>query len=392
MQIQLKKIPLAYYYFTLAVLCLSSVFHMSAMEGSEGGSMYRLLTIASLLLWSLSLFKAFISTYKLYFPVYTIIIYSLFFCWGAIPTALAPGATFSDMVYKLSMVLTPMIVLYATYNTTMNYGNSKYLLWFFVLMTLVFVFQYIRVFSKINLFASNHLICSYYTLYMLPIVLLNKSKLLRIIIVIIVTLTLFSSVKRAGVLALAAALLVYLFVNQYVKNKLKVSSILVSILLILSFGGLFFYLGSMGENENDTLLARIENMGQDSGSGRTEVWEKAAKMISRQDADKLLTGNGYNAVLSESPIQKSAHNDFLEVTFDYGVIGLVLYICAFISLGFFVLRIVMSKSQYAPSAAMLYTIYFVLSLVSHIIIYYWANIVMMTFGFIIGLERKDARG
>ncbi len=77
MQIQLKKIPLAYYYFTLAVLCLSSVFHMSAMEGSEGGGMHRLLTIVSLILWSFSLFKTFISTYKLYFPVYTITFYTV---------------------------------------------------------------------------------------------------------------------------------------------------------------------------------------------------------------------------------------------------------------------------------------------------------------------------
>ena len=152
---------------------------------------------------------------------------------------------------------------------------------------------------------------------------------------------------------------------------------------------LFVYLGSNDSNK-ENVFERFENIEKDKGSGRLEVWEITSSMIVDQDIIKLFVGNGYNTVLRDSRLQLSAHNDFLEVAYDYGLIGLFLYVCAFISLGLYIVKMILTRSKYAPSAAMLFIIYSAQSLISHIIIYYWANIIMLSFGYIIALYQVNS--
>jgi len=388
MLLSVRRLPELYFLLALAVFCLSAYFNMGAMEGVPGSSLSRPLSGLAFFVWLFSLAKLSVPGYVLHKPPTIILLVMLFCCWSAIPTTLAPSRTFFDTVLNVIMTLFPMITLYVTYNTVLNDGRSRWHSWLFVFMVFVYVFQYVNVFGYVNMFASNHLICSYYTLYMLPLVFLNKSKTVRIVMGIVVSITLFTSVKRAGVLALAASLPVYIFTNQYVNKKLKASSIVISLLLIAAIAGLFFFLGTMGE---DNIFERFENIGNDGGSGRTQVWSKAYKLIADLDFFPLLTGNGYNAVVRDSPVQLSAHNDFLEVAYDYGLIGLTLYLGVFLSIGLYVLQLLRRKSPLAPSAAMMFTLYFILSMISHIIIYYWANIVMMTYGYIMALDRRDGR-
>lgn len=102
-----------------------------------------------------------------------------------------------------------------------------------------------------------------------------------------------------------------------------------------------------------------------------------------------MVGNGYNAVLRDSRLQLSAHNDLLEVTYDYGLIGTMLYIAAFLSITFYTVKMILSRSRYAPSMVMSYTIFFIQSMVSHIIIYYWASLFMLTWGYIIARNQIE---
>jgi O-antigen ligase len=239
----------------------------------------------------------------------------------------------------------------------------------------------------VNFLETLHLVCSYYVLYILPLVLLTRSKALRITAVFLVTIILFSSLKRTGILSLALGIMVFIFVGQYVENRFKVKSFAISLILLLSLGGIFLYLDTQGD---ESVLERFETIDQDHGSFRLEVWEHTSAMISNQDLGSLLIGNGYNTVERDSRLNKSAHNDFLEVTYDYGLVGAILYLAAIVSLFFCIVRMILDKSRYAPSLAMLFVIYMVSSMISHIIIYYWGNLFMLTIGFIIGNNRKDA--
>ena len=113
-------------------------------------------------------------------------------------------------------------------------------------------------------------------------------------------------------------------------------------------------------------------------------------MISKQSTGMFLLGNGYGTVLRNSQLQLSAHNDFLEVTYDYGFVGLLLYLAAFISLSIYIIKMILERSRFAPPFVLLLVIYLILSMISHIIIYYWSNLVMLAIGYIIGKYKKDA--
>ena len=114
------------------------------------------------------------------------------------------------------------------------------------------------------------------------------------------------------------------------------------------------------------------------------------KMISEVSMASLLVGEGYNAVLANSPLSFSAHNDFLEILYDYGIIGFVIYLFAIASVIWYALKMVLQKSPYAPNMVMMLVIYLILSLISHIAIYFWMSIVMLTFAYLIGNYERDA--
>ena len=186
---------------------------------------------------------------------------------------------------------------------------------------------------------------------------------------------------------LVLALLTYIFSWMYVSKRLKVTTVVFGLIGLVAFGFMVYLVGSSDENNN--VFERFENLGDDNGSNRVLVWQTTAAMIEKSSIDGYLTGHGFNTVQSNSPIGLSAHNDFLEVTYDYGLIGIVLYVFAIIVTLFYLLKLLWAKSEYAPPLAMLMVLYLSLSMMSHIIIYFFANIVMLTIGYIAGNYERE---
>jgi len=386
MKVSVSFIVRIFFLTALFVLAVGGCYNMRAMEGADEGNIGYLFIIFVYLVWMSSVLKTFLPNYVVYKPATPIILYAVFILWTIFPTMMSGQ---ENMVYNLIFITLPGLVLISTYNTVLNYGYHKWHLALFCLMLGMFTVQYVMVFNFINIFDddSGHLAVSYYTLYMLPLVFLCKSKTIRVVATIVATIVVLSSLKRSGVVAIVLAIFVYIIINQHVKKKLTPTAILSIIGLLLLFATFFIVFGSMGE---ETVFERFENIGNDNGSGRLVVWEMTTKMISRLDVGNLLIGEGYNSVVVNSPVNLSAHNDFLEVIYDYGLIGLALYVCAFLSVCYYTVKMIASKSVYAPSMAMLMVIYLIQSMISHIIIYYWASLFMLSFGYLIGNYQRDA--
>ena len=386
MKITVSLIVRLFFLTALFVLAVGGCFNMRIMEGAEESTLGRYFVIFVYLLWLCSLLKIFLPNYAIYKPALPIILYAIFILWTIFPTMMSGQ---EGMVYNLFFITLPGVVLISTYNTVLNNGNHKWYLAAFCVMMAMFTVQYVMVFNFVNIFDndSSHLAASYYTLYILPLVFLCKSKTIRIVATIVATIVIISSLKRSGVVAIVLAIFVYVITNQYIKKKLTPTAILGMLIILILFGLFFFVFASMGD---ETVIERFENIGNDNGSGRLVVWEMTSKMISRLDFGNLLIGEGYNSVLPNSPVNLSAHNDFLEIIYDYGLIGFALYVCAFLSVCFYTVKMVASKSLYAPSMAMLLVIYLIQSMISHIIIYYWASLFMLSFSYMIGNYQRDA--
>ena len=99
-------------------------------------------------------------------------------------------------------------------------------------------------------------------------------------------------------------------------------------------------------------------------------------------------GHGYNAVLVDSPIHLSAHNDFLEILYDYGLVGLSLYLVFVLSFLKVSLRAFRKNADIAPVLCFQFSNFFILSNISHVFIYMLMPFVTFTYGMGLGYMRK----
>ena len=389
MQVKVNTLCHLYFLFALFMLGLADYMDMRGMEhGVEGSIFTRIVQAAAFLVWAGSACKLIFKSYHLYsFPL-PIKLYVVFFTWAILPIMLTNETKFTEILFYIISFSLPALALVSAHNSAVQTDGTKGDYVMFAVIFLLLILQYVSIFREINFLEMAHLISSYYLLYTLPLLLLIKPRLIKVAAIFIVIVVLFSSLKRSGILALAISLFFYIFISQYVRNKFKLSAFIGSLFAIVVLGTVFVVFAT-NDSGSENIMNRFENIDRDQGSGRLVVWEQTMSMIEGQEATTLLFGNGYNAVMHDSTLQLSAHNDFLEVTYDFGIVGLLLYLAAFITLGFYVVKMIVNRSPYAPPMAMLFIIYFIQSMISHIIIYYWANIFMLTFGYIIGKYRKD---
>lgn len=259
-------------------------------------------------------------------------------------------------------------------------SKSKEILDFFatgmIVAMLITAFFYYKNWTFANEVDEAHLGTSYYVLFLLPTLLLTPYKWLRYMGLFITGLVLFSSFKRGGVIAFVLAIVAYLFVKEVLVERKFTRLLVFLIALIALFIILIFVDNAMG----NIISERILNIREDGGSGRDQVWPTTWNMIKASDVQQLLFGHGYLAVLRDSPLNLSAHNDFLEVLYNYGIVAFVPYVLLHIRLIQQVFASIRAKHGYAPILAFTYTIFLTLSMISIIILYPLMTLIAITWG------------
>lgn len=259
-------------------------------------------------------------------------------------------------------------------------SKSKEILDFFatgmIVAMLITAFFYYKNWTFANEVDEAHLGTSYYVLFLLPTLLLTPYKWLRYMGLFITGLVLFSSFKRGGVIAFVLGIIAYLFVKEILVERKFTRLLVFLIALIALFIILIFVDNAMG----NIISERILNIREDGGSGRDQVWPTTWNMIKASDVQQLLFGHGYLAVLRDSPLKLSAHNDFLEVLYNYGIVAFVPYVLLHIRLIQQVFASIRAKHGYAPILAFTYTIFLSLSMISIIILYPLMTLIAITWG------------
>lgn len=250
------------------------------------------------------------------------------------------------------------------------------------------IYVYIQEYTKVIAFSFNQdatTNASYFILYLLPLVLCVDKKWIRILAVIVTIIVVVSSSKRGGTIAIILASLTY-FLVEYLLIKEKV----------LNFGIVFLCLTIMilvvyGEKyiQGLTVFGRMENLVDDEGSGRLDIFRHTYLMISDSGFFNLVLGHGWNRVVSDSALKLSAHNDFLEVFYDFGLLGFTLYLSLYVFLIKRTIALIKHKSCLAPAMTVSIVLFFVNSCVSHIVIYpAYMCLFTICWGYILSLERR----
>ena len=242
------------------------------------------------------------------------------------------------------------------------------------LALLITAFYYYQNWTFANEIDQTHLGTAYYALFLLPTILLTPNKLLKYISTIIVGIIILSSFKRGGMIALVLGLVTYFFVKEVLFQKKFGKLIWFIVIVVVLFIVLMIVDNAMG----NILTTRLANISEDGGSGRDQVWETTWYMIKTTLDEQIIFGHGFNAVLNDSPLGLSAHNDFLEMLYNYGIVGFIPYIVLHFSLIKYLFKAIKAHDKRSPVIAFAYVMFFILSMISHVIVYPWSAL-MATF-------------
>jgi O-antigen ligase len=215
-----------------------------------------------------------------------------------------------------------------------NILTAKHLIRFFLLILPVFILQYFFNNQALQEFRDSENVVNNiaYTFVMLiPYVFLIKTK--RIWTVLLMLLLMFfiiQGAKRGAIFAGAFGLLVFVYYQlRTVSKKNRIKGYLLSILgiILVSYFAYDFYL------QNEFLIERMRQLEEGNTSGRNVIYSNVFN--SWYNSDSLLNiifGFGFAASIHLSGMGRFAHNDWLELLSNFGIVGVTIYLLFFYGL------------------------------------------------------------
>jgi len=205
----------------------------------------------------------------------------------------------------------------------------------------------------------------YYVVTAIPFLFLCKNPILQTVAFLLSSGAILMSGK-------SVCLIIWVFVciafYKSITLKTRVAShktvfTIVFVLLALFFGWNFIrpYLSSNGFGE---IFEAFFDELQEGGNGRFDIYGMTIDAFKELPLTAKLVGKGFYAI--DHTIHTGTHNDFLMVLYNYGIIGLCLYITFFIQM---IKSILISKrmnSPYYTAQIIAFVIFVVLSMASNI--------------------------
>ena len=240
----------------------------------------------------------------------------------------------------------------------------------------VFSLRYaIWLLSNNRYWSSGGINSIYYCLLLLPLCYMTDKKIVKYSMLFIAALLTIISGKRTALISIILCGFLPPLLEKDNKRGGKKSGAMVLLMIVCIV--LVYVSEYLSKSINITIVERMQSLQEDGGSGRTTTYALVWEAFKNSTIIKQLIGHGYNAVFLDRVSISSAHNDFLEVLYDYGIIGLILYASLLITfIGKAVkLRTAQCESFAAYTAAIL--IYITISCVSHLIIYPTYNVFLL---------------
>jgi len=205
--------------------------------------------------------------------------------------------------------------------------------------------------SVVYLYVSTVLLSSSYNfvvfdaslliVIMLPFVLTLNSKSLKMFFVIVIGFIAFFSIKRSTMLAFILGMMIYNFFN------LKKNKILFTFLGLFLIGALTYLVYLFTDQQTGGYVSqRLDHTLEEGGSsGRDEIYLNVWSNILDADIVNFLFGHGNYATKNDFGV--FAHNDYLEIIYDYGIFLFITYVLMVRSLFLFGIRL--KKENNIPS-------------------------------------------
>lgn len=198
----------------------------------------------------------------------------------------------------------------------------------------------------------------FYLVLQLPFILSLSNIRWKRVLVGLIAIAVVISLKRTAMVIFLLALIIYLWIKNP-DDRGKLIKIIATLFLI---GVITIII----QNEfNVDIIGKFETMANDGGSGRIEIYDLLLPKIFTRGLSSFIFGDGYYGVVKI--VGGTAHNDFLEIFFDFGLIGFIAYINIYVVLLKNYLR--MNKNKYPYRSQYLVSIltFIIMSSLSHVI-------------------------
>lgn len=275
-----------------------------------------------------------LSSNKSYRSIKAIRYYLFFFIYiwllAFIPFVSAYKMGMNEWYHFLTIPYGVMVLLtFYSIGNKVDLKQYSWILWScFVVISIVF-FRGMQVFRSeaIRVGSTSDV---YYIVGLLPFILINTVKRYRIVPFLIVFACILMSNKRGAFIILGAMMVIYYIMPSGPNkktNNIVGRLVLVSIVLAVAY----LFMIWMTSIYNFNMLNRMEQIEEDGGSGRLDRWGLLMSRLFESDsAFRLLFGFGKGAVWKK--LGGHAHNDFVEFSYDYGLIAVIFYLAFYVAL------------------------------------------------------------
>lgn len=167
---------------------------------------------------------------------------------------------------------------------------------------------------------------AYNFVYLLPLLFLLRSRWQKWLVFVVCMIFLILGAKRGAILAAVIPMLS--FVGYELKNGRR--SFLKSVLVVIATAAVSVLAYRM-YMANEYLISRVQDTLAGDSSGRDKIYLDAWNIWSQAENPlNLLLGFGFDGTLTTS-MHFRAHNDWLEILVDYGLLGVLFYAVLFVA-------------------------------------------------------------
>lgn len=290
---------------------------------------------------------------------------------------LKESITLTDVIfYSLPLLAYTLFYYYSDHINPKQFNRLN--IYVFIILSYLYFNEYkiatLLISENNNVLGLN---TSYFPFLLLPLVLLSN-KAIRILALILITLIIVTSLKRAALLTLIICIISIMYYYTFIikSYRFKIMFFLVigiSLLINLNFSKI-----------DSPIMSRIQQINEDEGSGRIEIYNEVIDNIKKSNLLDFILGHGDNSVSKITSSKLSSHNDFLEIIFNYGLIAFLFYLCIHYFLIKKLYYLIKIRSEFAPSYLFSYFQFLLLSILSHIIIYPYFILMCIYWGYING--------
>ena len=258
-----------------------------------------------------------------------LLLYSLWIMLvSLVNSAVHPFTSVASFFYSIMCPCTPLVLLifYCA-----GQENGTHCLSFCIKATyyILIVMYYISMTNYRTIESDEYIAFSdiYYPLCLLPLVLMNTKPIRSLIPILAIIVGIIISGKRGGLIVVALVAIVYYLFRGKSKRR---GSVFMLLFLATTIWASSYFIAYLDAHYGLQTINRMINAAEDGGSGRVERWHLIWSEIETSSLWQILFGHGFDSV--SDLVGSRAHNDFLEVLYNYGLFSFGLYLCFHIGL------------------------------------------------------------